>query len=163
MIFSSRLSRRFSARKRESSISSGFTAFAGPGELPRCHRPCPVAQALLDQRLIFCLLRQGLSVLDPLHRQFLELPRVCLLRYLHSFVFQSNVILRHSWKTKFRGKLRLARRRLRSGRCRLRPGSCRFALRSRSAVHSLGWPVGACDRRGCRLIRWRKRAGSVRR
>ncbi|MHB8848109.1 MAG: bifunctional acyl-ACP--phospholipid O-acyltransferase/long-chain-fatty-acid--ACP ligase, partial [Burkholderiales bacterium] len=42
---------------------------------------------------------------DSLDRQFLELARVFLLRYLHRLPSNLIVILHHLWKTKFRGKL----------------------------------------------------------
>ncbi|MCE1181566.1 MAG: hypothetical protein LWW81_04560, partial [Rhodocyclales bacterium] len=56
-----------------------------------------------------------LPILDPLDRQFLELGRVCLLRYLHFLPSKSDSILGHPWQTKFRGKLNQFNQRETSG------------------------------------------------
>ena len=50
-------------------------------------------------------LADALAILDPLDRQFLELGRVCLLRYLHFLPSIRDSTLCHPWQTKFRGKL----------------------------------------------------------
>jgi len=107
MIASSRLSRMFSARSRESSIYSGVTAWPpAPLSLP--------AGALTQLRKVcstspssFATPARACPSWTRFDRRFLEFQRVCLLRYLHSLAFQSDVIVCHPWKTKFRGNLNL--------------------------------------------------------
>jgi hypothetical protein len=66
----------------------------------------PVAQRLVAQAEFLDHKGDCLAVSHALDRQFLELGRACLFGYLlHFQLFQSNVILRHLWKTKFQGML----------------------------------------------------------
>lgn len=88
MISSSRLSRRFSARSRDNSISSGVT------ELALRRRLDPVANGLVAQPEFLANLADALPILDPLDRQFFELGRVCLFRYLHCLPAKSDANFR---------------------------------------------------------------------
>lgn len=69
----------------------------------RCLRP--IAQGLLDQFQLLGHRPQRLAILDPLDGQFFEFSRVGTLRNLYLQLPRLTFILRHPWKTKFRGKL----------------------------------------------------------
>ena len=88
----SRFSRTFSARSRDHFICSGVTTVApAPWSLPACRsRFDPVPSCVFDQPQLLGLRSGCQPIVDSLDRQFLELNRILLLRYLHCLPFHGD-------------------------------------------------------------------------
>ena len=87
----SRFSRTFSARSRDSAICSGVTTLApAPWSVPAAVALTQFRHPVFDQPQLLGRRASGQSVFDSLHRQFLELRCVLLLRYLHRLPYHGD-------------------------------------------------------------------------